>query len=99
MRRTHIAMILGVATTMAALATAFTGFDSEAAHAPVGAVLPEKAYEHEAGEENEGPPDEWLLTRRMYGSRISVAQLARASADAQRLRDEARAEARGVQAS
>jgi photosystem II stability/assembly factor-like uncharacterized protein len=48
--------------------------------------------------EEEGPPDEWLLTQRMYGSRISVAQLARASADALRLRSETAARSRGTQA-
>src|SRR5262245_40085258 len=39
--------------------------------------------------EREGPPDEWLLTQRLYHSRLSVELLARATDQALRLRAEA----------
>ena len=45
--------------------------------------------------EREGPPDEWLLTQRLYKSRLSVEHLARATDQALRLRAQAETGANG----
>jgi photosystem II stability/assembly factor-like uncharacterized protein len=82
MRASRIATTLGIAAAAAVLAGAIAGFDSGG----------EPRHEKKVG----GMPDEWLHMRRMYGSRVSVEQIARASAQAVRLRSEARA--RGTQA-
>src|SRR5262245_43072712 len=103
MRPLQIATMLGVIATAGVLAAAMTGFGSDEARGTQRGreLAAGEMHEYEQGEteeENEGPPDEWLLTRRLYNSRLSVAQLARATADAQRLREQAPMRAPGAQA-
>ena len=95
MRPIHIAMTMAILAAATVLAGSYrnTGSCTSAAgcrNATPGVAVPGVVTVPRKG------PDEWLHMRRMYGSKVSIEQIARASADAIRLRREAEARAPGT---